>query len=393
MLSDVYSPRVNGVSTSIQTFRADLTALGCRTLLVAPQYPQHRTDEPDTWRVPSRYLPLDPEDRAMRGNALERVCRSLEGQFDLIHIQTPFLAHRAGVRVARRLGLRTVETYHTYFEQYFHHYLPWAPAAALKLAARTLSRVQCNAVDAVIAPSRQMADALLDYGVKSTIDVIPTGLDLQKLSGGDGDRFRAVLGIDRTRPVMLNVGRVAFEKNIAFIIDVAARVRVAIPDVLLVVAGEGPALNSLRRRVSEQGLARNVRFVGYLERDRGLLDCYRSADVFVFASNTETQGLVLLEALGLGTPVVSTAVMGTQAVLAGARGAIVVDENVEQFAAAVVRVLSQPALRESLAAHAAEFVARDWSSSEMARRLLALYQRVSHARNASVSVVAAECES
>jgi glycosyltransferase involved in cell wall biosynthesis len=329
----------------------------------------------------------------MRGGELERVCRSLEGQFDLIHIQTPFLAHRTGVRLARRSGLKTVETYHTYFEQYFHHYLPWVPAAVLKLAARTLSRAQCNAVDAVIAPSRQMADALLDYGVDSTIEVIPTGLDLQKLSGGDGGRFRAVLGIDRARPVMLSVGRVAFEKNIAFIIDVAARVRVAIPDVLLVIAGEGPALKSLRRRVAEQGLADNVRFVGYLERDRGLLDCYLGADVFVFASNTETQGLVLLEALGLGTPVVSTAVMGTQAVLAGARGAIVVDENAEQFAAAVVRVLSQPALRASLAACAAEFVAREWSSAEMARRLLALYQHVLARRPASVSAGVAGCQS
>jgi glycosyltransferase involved in cell wall biosynthesis len=376
MLSDVYFPRVNGVSTSIQTFRADLAALGCETLLVAPEYPERRADEPGVVRVPARYLPLDPEDRAMVGRALERVCAPLEGHYDLIHVQTPFIAHWAGVRLARRFGVPVVETYHTYFEQYLHHYLPWVPRGVLKLAARSLSRTQCNGVDAVIAPTQPMADALLGYGVRSPIEVIPTGLDLQKFRGGDGSRFRCRLGIDPNRPVMLTVGRVAFEKNIAFIVEVLAHVRNSLPNVLLLVAGEGPALKPLRRQAVERGLAENIRFVGYLDRGGALLDCYRSADVFVFASNTETQGLVLLEALALGTPVVSTAVMGTRAVLEGASGAIVVAEEVEAFAAAAARVLRNRALRASLAAQAADFVARRWSSAEMARRLLDLYQRL-----------------
>jgi 1,2-diacylglycerol 3-alpha-glucosyltransferase len=374
MLSDVYFPRINGVSTSIQTFRRDLDAEGCRSFLVAPCYPEMRHDEPGIVRVRSRYLPFDPEDRLPVAIELEHAVLSLDGAFDLIHVHTPFAAHAVGRRMARRLGVPVVETYHTLFEEYFHHYLPFVPRRALRLLARAVSRRQCDAVDAVIAPSPQMAEALRDYGVRSEIRVIPTGLDLDAFAGGDRARFRALHGIAPGRPVAVTVGRVAFEKNIAFLVSVLERVRLAIPDVLLVIAGEGPALPALRREVAGRGLRGNALFVGYLDRDGPLLDCYRGADAFVFASRTETQGLVLLEAMALGLPVVSTAVMGTRSVLDGARGAIVVDEDVARFAAALEMVLKCRELGTSLGAQAARHVRARWSGAEMARRMLDLYQ-------------------
>jgi glycosyltransferase involved in cell wall biosynthesis len=376
MISDVYFPRVNGVSTSIQTFRSALEPLGCRTLLIAPEYPAARADEPGITRVPAWQVPFDPEDRLMRSRPLERACRSLEGQFDLVHIQTPFRAHQAGVRLARRLRLPVVESYHTYFEHYFHHYMPFVPRAWLAAAARSLSCHQCNAVDAVIAPSRQMADALAAYGIRTDIRIIPTGLDFERFRGGDGASFRARFGIEPERPMMLTVSRVAYEKNIEFLIDVLDRVRRTVPSVLLVIAGEGPALGSLRRAVARRGLTDNTRFVGYLDRGTDLLDCYRSADVFVFASRTETQGLVVIEAMALGTPVVSTAVMGTKDILLGARGAIVVEEDVHDFAATVTRVLNDGALRDSLAEQAVAFAMSNWSSAATAERMLDLYTHV-----------------
>jgi glycosyltransferase involved in cell wall biosynthesis len=160
------------------------------------------------------------------------------------------------------------------------------------------------------------------------------------------------------------------------LIDVLDRVRRTVPSVLLVIAGEGPALGSLRRAVARRGLTANVRFVGYLDRGTALLDCYKSADVFVFASRTETQGLVVIEAMALGTPVVSTAVMGTKDVLHGARGAIVVDENGHDFGAAVTRILTDSAMRNSLAEQAAAFAVSHWSSAATAERMLDLYSHV-----------------
>jgi 1,2-diacylglycerol 3-alpha-glucosyltransferase len=214
---------------------------------------------------------------------------------------------------------------------------------------------------------------LVGYGVERPVHVIPTGLNLGEFTGGDRAAFRTRHSISDNRPVMLLVGRVAHEKNIGFLLRVLAAVRVSVPNVLFVIAGEGPAREALRRQVVAEGLSDNVLFVGYLDRSTELRDCYRAADVFVFASRTETQGLVLLESLALGVPVVSTAVLGTKEVLHGAAGAIVVEEDLGEFAAAVTRVLTQPDLRATLAAAGREFVAARWSSSEMARRLLRLY--------------------
>lgn len=376
MLSDVYFPRVNGVSTSIQTFRRDLADLGCESWLIAPAYPRSRRDEDGVFRVRSRYLPFDPEDRVMRRRDFRRVVASLAGRFDIVHVQTPFLAHYWGRALARAAGAKLVVTYHTYFEHYFHHYLPLVPATWLSGLARSLSRSQLNGANLVIAPSAPMAEALAAYRVATPIEVLPTGLDLELFAGGDGERFRREHGIAPDRPVMLTVGRVAFEKNLAFLIDVLEAVRRTVPDVLFVIAGEGPALGPLKRDVERRGLADNLHFVGYLDRAAGLLDCYRGADVFVFASRTETQGLVLLEAMACGTPVVSTAVMGTKTVLADAPGAVVVAEEVTAMAGAVGEVLGDSARRRALGLAAARDVAVRWSGPEMARRLLALYRKL-----------------
>lgn len=379
MVSDVYFPRVNGVSTSIQTFRRDLAALGCETWLVAPQYPRGWDDDAHTLRQPSRYLAFDPEDRMMKPRATLATCLELAGRVDVLHVQTPFVAHYAGLRAARRLGVPTVESYHTFFEEYLHHYLPLLPAAGARALARSFSRRQCNAVDAVVAPSRQLADVLVGYGVTRPIRTIPTGLSLREFEGGDGAAFRSSQHIAPDRPVMLLVGRVAHEKNIGFLLQVLAEVRRSVPDVLFVVAGEGPALQALRRAAAEVGVEASVLFVGYLDRRGALLDCYRAADVFVFASRTETQGLVVLESLALGVPVVSTAVLGTKEVLEHASGALVVRENVTEFSTAVVEVLTQPSLRTALANAGRQFVARNWSSVEMAKRLAQLYEEVAAA--------------
>ena len=376
MISDVFFPRVNGVSTSIQTFRHDLAARGCETWLVAPRYPAGWQDDARVLRQPSRYLAFDPEDRMMKSGATLAACMKFAGKVDVLHVQTPFVAHWIGIKAARELRVPVVETYHTFFEEYLHHYLPLLPAGIARAIARTFSRRQCNGVDAVIAPSQQLADVLRRYGVTRPIETIPTGLNLDEFAGGDGAAFRAHHGIALDRPVMLLVGRVAHEKNIGFLLELLAAVVRGVPTALFVIAGEGPALPALKRAAAEAGLNGHVLFVGYLDRRGPLLDCYRAADVFVFASRTETQGLVLLESLALGVPVVSTAVLGTKEVLANAAGALVVREDVHEFAAAVTRVLTEPALRATLASAAREFVERQWSSREMARRLLALYEEL-----------------
>src|SRR5258708_6469644 len=239
--------------------------------------------------------------------------------------------------------------------------------------ARHVTRSQCADVQALIAPSDPMRDVLLEYGVSTPIHVLPTGLPADRFNPGDGERFRAQAQIPAGRPLVTYVGRVAHEKNIEFLLKVFVEVRRTVPAAMLVIAGEGPARESLRQMAGRLGLERDVHFAGYLDRNTALLDCYAAANVFVFASRTETQGLVLLEAMAQGAPIVSTAELGTRSVLKAGCGALVVEEKLQPFAAAGLRVLQDEALRTDLAERGRTY-AKSWSSAIMARRLAGLYE-------------------
>jgi glycosyltransferase involved in cell wall biosynthesis len=228
-----------------------------------------------------------------------------------------------------------------------------------------------------------MRDALLEYGARVPIEVLPTGLPVESFIRGDGATFRARFDLPAERPLLLYVGRVAFEKNIDFLLRMFTRLRARRPDALFVVAGEGPALGHLQRLARDLGVAEHVRFIGYLDRGTDLPDCYAAGDAFVFASRTETQGLVLLEAMAQGTPVVSIAELGTRSILTEGCGAFVVPEDEERFADAVSQALDvKPAdpRRERLAAHA-----RSWASQAMARRLVTFYEKVCGAARSTAS--------
>ncbi|MBI5901754.1 MAG: glycosyltransferase [Rhodocyclales bacterium] len=381
MVSDVCHPRVNGVSTSIETFSGALARLGVRITLVAPEYPgaNHALDTAaascaEVVRLPSRGVPFDPEDRLMHWRELGALDRRLaSADFDLVHIQTPFAAHYAGLRFARRRRIPCVATYHTHFEEYLFHYIRFLPRAALRLAARSLARHQCNALDAVVVPSSPMAETLHNYGVRRALHVIPTGLPDSQFIRGNGARFRQQWGIAPTRLIALFVGRAAFEKNIDFLLDAIAAARRKQPHLMLVVAGEGPALPSLRRRAQALRIGDHVRFVGYLARDGGLRDCYAAADVFTFASQTETQGLVLLEAMAIGLPVLAIPALGAAEIIAPARGALPAADTPAEFARQLNQLLDNPQRLEAMSREAIAF-ARGWDADAQATRLAALYR-------------------
>jgi glycosyltransferase involved in cell wall biosynthesis len=337
-------------------------------------------------RLPARTIFFDPEDRLVSGAALREAFTQLAPrQWDVIHVHTPFRAHRLGIRLARACGAPVVETYHTYFEEYVAHYLPWLPSPLLRMIARRLSRHLCHEVDHLIVPTMEMAHVLEQYGVRTPSTVLPTGIDLDEFTGGDRQCFRLAHGITPEQPVVTTVSRLAIEKNIPFLVEVVHRLVADFPELVFVIAGEGPDEARLRDKVAQLGLQRHVRFAGNLDRNTALIDCYRAADVFVFASPTETQGLVLVEAMALGVPIVSTAVMGTATVLRDARSAVVSPGEVDAFASQLTRVLRDDGLRASLAA-AGPADARVWRMDALMPRLIDIYSRLRARAVASGSV-------
>ena len=378
MISDVYFPRVNGVSTSIQTVGRELVGKGHQVTLITPSYGEVTDDPFEIIRIPSRYLPFDPEDRIMRWGLLPAHRAALRAQrFDLVHIHTPFIAHYAGLALARWLALPVVESYHTFFEQYLDKYIPLVPGAWLRYAARRFSAAQCNDVDALAVPSQVMLDVLTRYGIRTPAEVVPTGIDLQQFSQGDGARFRQRWGIAPSRPLLVHVGRLAFEKNCDFLLRMLVQIKAELPDILLVIAGDGPALKRLQRLRDRLGLQQQVLFTGYLARDGSLEDCYRAGAGFVFSSCTETQGLVLLESMALGTPVVALAEMGTREVLRDGEGCLIAEHEQTHFAQQCLRLLREPELRATLSARARAY-ARSWSAPVLTERLIEFYAGTLH---------------
>lgn len=382
MISDVYFPRINGVSTSIQSFRSELIASGHRVTLICPDYPESHSleragdqlDDEDILRIPSRSVLFDPEDRMMGYGAIINLLPILRGRnIDLVHIHTPFVAHYAGVKVARALAVPVVESYHTFFEEYLYNYIRWLPRNWLKRAARFFSKSQCNAVDALVVPSSPMRNALQTYGVGTEMHIIPTGLNLDAFRTPPESDFRARLSIREDQPLLLYVGRVALEKNIEFLLTMMPFVLRQTPDAILVIAGEGPAESHLQRKVADMGLHASVKFVGYMRRDGALQDAYRAADLFVFASRTETQGLVLLEALALGTPVVALGIMGTLDVLDADGGCVIAPDTPSGFAEAVNTVLTHPEQYQQLVNQAPRY-ADTWTAAQKTQHLLDMYR-------------------
>ncbi|MCW8956500.1 MAG: glycosyltransferase [Gammaproteobacteria bacterium] len=215
MVTDVYFPRINGVSTSIQTFKHELESQGHEVCVIAPEYPQHYENEPGVIRVESRSVFMDPEDRMMKKTVALKLVKELKHRdFDLVHIQTPFVAHYLGLKLARILKIPKVVTYHTFFEEYLFHYLPYAPKTLMRWIARRFSRAQCNQVDSVVVPSTAMAAVLRNYGVIKQTEIIPTGIYLPEREC-DNQRlmqFRSDLGIARTARAWFMSGELPMKK-------------------------------------------------------------------------------------------------------------------------------------------------------------------------------------
>jgi len=215
-------------------------------------------------------------------------------------------------------------------------------------------------------------DLLKKYGVATKTVTLPTGINSLAFQTGDGQRFRNEFNIPSDKKLLLNVSRVAFEKNISAIIEAFALLRHTRTDVHLVIAGEGPAKIHYIEMAYSLNLQDSISFVGYLDRSTQLVDCYHAADLFVFASKTETQGLVLLEAMAAGTPVVSVAEMGTKNVLKEGLGVRITDGTAEDFARKITEVIDDPLLYAQLIETAINY-AQEWDSLTLAKKLNEYY--------------------
>ena len=362
LFTEVYHPVVNGVVTAVDTLRTFLTELGHEVTVFTPRHPEARYDA-GVVRIPSLPLPTQSDYRLTvpvlrRSEIAHRVAR-----LDVLHLHSPFVTGWMGLRYARRYGHPTVYTYHTQLEAYAH-YVPFE-ARATRYAASELTRRSANAVAAVIVPTVAMERRLRELGVEGRIEVLPTGIDVEVFARGQRrDDLRARMGAGPEDRLCLAVGRLALEKNLDIVVEALAQVQS--PNLRLAFIGEGPEREALEALVRERALGDRVCFLGALQRE-SLPDYYASADVFLFPSLTETQGLVQVEALAAGLPVFAADSPQNRDVLGGC--ARLLPPDARSFALAMEGAEIAVATREEMLA-----VARRFDARGIAVRCVEIYQ-------------------
>ncbi|MGB9790989.1 MAG: glycosyltransferase family 4 protein [Thermacetogeniaceae bacterium] len=367
--TDSYRPYISGVVRSIESFARELKRRGHEIYIFAPRYPSVDDDEANIYRFPSFRAPTYPD--FYIGLPIpwpaQRYIR--DWGLDVIHVHSPFMLGRLGAFFARRFDLPLVFTYHTLYDQYVH-YFPIATGLVKKFVV-SIAKDFCNKCDLVITPTDVIRDLLRGYGVTTSIIPVPTGIELSRFLGGRTDYLRKAFGIPEEDIILLFVGRIGKEKNLEYLLEAFSLVVREAKNVVLVLVGSGPEMEHLKVKSRELGVVEKVVFTGFLEPEK-VATAYRSADIFVFPSVTETQGLVLAEAMAAGLPVVAQAAYGSLAMVKEGVTGYLCKEGKERFAELIILLVRDEELRKKMGA-AARKRAEQLSADKMALRLEIAY--------------------
>ena len=374
MFTNTYLPHVGGVARSVHTFFRDLQKKGHQVLIVAPTFAAEDavTSEADTiLRVPA-IQNFNGSDFSMRIPVPFYIDEKLDAfSPDLIHSHHPYLLGDAAFRAARRRRLPLVFTHHTLYEEYTHYVT--GDNDNFKQFARNLSTMYANLCDQVVAPSKSIADLITARGVTTPVVQIPTGVDTQFFSSGDAQGFKKTHNIPENVFVIGHVGRLAPEKNLVFLAKSVAQSMQTLEDTWFCVAGNGPDRQTIHDIFSDCGIAHRLTLTGNLT-GSALADAYQAMDLFVFSSQSETQGMVLTEAMAAKTPVIALDGPGVREVVENKKNGILLpaDAGVNMFSRTICDAVSDPEKCGTWQAYAGQ-TALKFSRDACSSKLLDLY--------------------
>ncbi len=372
LFTNNYLPFCGGVSVSVETLRRGLEARGHEVWVIAPRA-RGAAPDPAVIRYPSVPAATYPEFALPLPVAPPVSRRVRRLGLDVFHAHHPFLLGPAARRLARRAGRPLVFTYHTRYEKYAH-YVPVRRPLVEAVAIRLSSSFAASAA-AVIAPSQAVRQTLAERGVGASVEVIPTGVDVASFRPGDPAAARRALALAPADPVLLYVGRLDREKSVERLLLAFAHVQGTVPHARLLLVGHGTETARL------QALARTLPAAGRIaflpaRPHADLPVCYQAADVFLFASETETQGLVLAEAAACGVPAVSVTGPGCDEVVRDGETGLLTKAEPPALAEAAISLLLDGQRRRRMGRRAREIAERDFDVRLQIDHTVALYARV-----------------
>ena len=368
MFSDSALPILNGVSVSVDALVRELRDRGHSVHLYAPRIPGHRDEDPNTIRARAIRSPWAPQYPLAIPPFYRLLRRFRQSEYDLVHTHTPFALGLTGLRWAESHDLPIVSTYHTLYDRYAH-YLATFPRRYARFRIAKHTNFYYNAVDAVVTPSEASLKWLRRHSVVSPVTVIPTGSPRRAFL--DRSECRANFGLPPDQRAMLYVGRLAREKNLELLFEMASRCFAVDPSLRLWLVGDGPYRAECAAVARRLGIGDRVRFVGFVPRSE-VDRYYAAADLFVFPSITETQGLVVQEAMAYGLPAVAALGGGASDGIEHGTNGLVCRNDPDEFARSVLRIFADETLHSSMSAAAARTV-RGQGLDAMAEGVLDVY--------------------
>lgn len=373
--TDSYKPYLSGVVKSIELFSSEIEKADHEVYIFAPDYPDAKNQD-HIYRFMSLPVPTNRDFRVaipLSNNVLQTAKKI---GLDIVHTHSPFLMGRLGRYVARKLRIPLIFTYHTLYEEYAH-YAPVGKELARKLAVK-YSRDYCQSCDLVITPSKFVEGKLRSYRITTPLDTIPTGIDLKKYEKTKYLNIRDEYQLMDKDKILLFVGRLGLEKNVSFLIDSFKIITDSLSNVKLIIIGDGSERNRLEEQTNNLMLNNKVIFAGWQEPDR-VIDFYKNSDLFVFPSLTETQGLVSLEAMAGGLPVVAANVAGSTSMIDDGLNGLLIKPDIYLFAQGVIDLLTHET-RYNLFTKNAFKKAEELSIEKMAAKLLQSYEEISRVK-------------
>jgi len=368
IFTDSYRPYTSGVVRSIDTFAAELTAMGHEIYIFAPNYPDCEP-EAGIFRFFSIPAPTQKEFSLAIPFAPTIGATIRQLGLELIHVHSPFLLGRLGARCAKRYDLPLVFTYHTLYDKYIH-YVPWLQSLSRTLMQQFI-RNFCNNCDTVIVPTDIVAKMLKEQDIHTPLLTIPTGINLTVFEQADPRWLRNKYHIPNEELILLFVGRLGQEKNLEFLLRAYQEILKRQPQTRLVLVGSGSEAEHFQTLSVDLGLAAHVIFTGNLPYQE-VANCYAGADLFVFASVTETQGLVIGEAKAARLPVVAVDAYGVSEMINPGVDGYLTPLDLGVFTSKIEELLDNAPLRAQLAQNA-HLAAAQFSSRHMAAKLSEAY--------------------
>lgn len=375
MFTNTYLPHVGGVARSVHFFAEDLRKMNHRVLVVAPTFAESDSDHEGkgrVLRVPA-VQNFNGSDFSVRIPMPFVISQGIDAfEPDVIHSHHPFLMGDAALRTARKNNLPLIFTHHTLYERYTH-YVP-LDSLPLKKFVIDLSTRYANFCDRIVAPSRSIARMIRRRGVERPIVEIPTGVDIDFFSRGRGDRFRQAHGIPEKNRVVGHLGRLAPEKNLTYLTEAVAEYISRDEGARFLVVGDGPSKEEIGGIFEKKDLRQQLIMPGS-QSGEDLRDAYSAMDLFAFSSKSETQGMVLLEAMAAGKPVIALDATGVREVLKdGQNGRLLpADASRQKFAATIEEFFNDPDMADRWRRRSRE-TARKLSREICAGKLESLYR-------------------